>query len=159
MKRYWRMFLAVLLPMLLAAGFSACNSRSAPQTQSEKDQETREKVADATAKAKVEGQKAAEEIRQEAREAGHDAKVAAEGVKEGWNRDAQGRLNLNAATEPELRSAGFTESQARQIINGRPYKTKHDLVTRGIINESDYSNIRDRITVLPPPPSLRPAGS
>lgn len=143
------MLLAVLLPVLLAVGFSACNSRSTAQSQSEKDQETREKVADATAKAKQEGEKAAQELGQEARDAGHEAKVAAEGVKEGWHRDSQGRLDLNSATESELRSVGFSESEAQAVINERPYKDKQELVTRGIVTQPDYSNIRNRITVMP----------
>ncbi|HEV2425481.1 MAG TPA: hypothetical protein VGZ29_11700 [Terriglobia bacterium] len=157
MRRQSRKFLALLFAPLLAFGLSACNSRSRAQTQSEKDQETRQKVADATAKAKQEGEKAAQELRQEAREAGHEAKVAAQGVNEGWHRDQQGRLDINSATEPELRSVGFTTSQARQIINGRPYKTRHELVARGIITPSGYSNIRDRITVLSPDHSSHPA--
>lgn len=156
MRRHSGTLLAILLPALLAIGLPACNSRSRAQTQSEKDQETRERVADATAKAKQEGEKAAQELGQEARQAGHEAKVAAQGVKEGWHRDAQGRLDINVATEPELQSAGFSQSEAQAVINGRPYKDKRELVTRGIVTQSDYSNIRDHITVLSPERSSHP---
>lgn len=156
MRQHARILPAILLPVLLAFGLPACNTRSTAQSQSEKDQETRQQVADATAKAKLEGQKAAQELKQAARDSEHEAKVAAQGVKEGWDRDQQGRLDVNSASAAELRSVGFTQSQARSLINGRPYQNKHELVTRGVVTESEYSNIRSRITVLPPSQSSRP---
>jgi DNA uptake protein ComE-like DNA-binding protein len=140
----------------LVLGLSGCSSRSRAQSQSEQDQQTREKVADATQKAKEESQKAAAQVQQAAQQTEHDAKVAAEGVKEGWNRDKQGRLDVNSATVTELRSLSLSETQAQSVINGRPYKDKQELVTRGILTQSDYNNIQDRITVEAPSRSVNP---
>jgi DNA uptake protein ComE-like DNA-binding protein len=149
-NRYCRSGLALLSLTALICLLPACSSRSRAQTQSQQDQEEREKVANATQKAKQESQKAALQLREATQQAEHDAKVAAQGVKEGWNRDQQGRLDLNAATVADLRSLSLSDSQAKQIVDGRPYADKHELVVRGILTEAQYNSIRDQITVRAP---------
>ena len=139
------------LLMLFLFSFSACNSRTGAQSQSAKDDQTREKVADATEKAKEESQKAALQIDEAAREAKHEAKVAAQGVKEGWTRGHGGKLDLNSATETELRGLpGLNQSEARRIVNERPYNTKQELVTKGILSQDKYDNIQDQLIVQEP---------
>jgi len=133
---------------LLLFGLSACSSRSRAQNQAAQDEQTREKVANATEKAKEESEKAAEQVRVAAQQAEHQAKVAAEGVKEGWNRNQPTTLDLNSATETELRRLpGLNESKVRQVINGRPYKNKEELVTRGILSQTEYDHIQDKLSV------------
>lgn len=156
MKQCCRYGLAAVILVLLVVGLSACNSRSRAQSQSDRDQENRERVADATAKAKEEGEKAAQEVKAAARQSEHDAKVAAQGVKEGWDRDKQGRLDVNSAPKSDLRSLGLSDDEAQRVINGRPYKDTRELVTRGIVTRSEYSNIQDQITVLSPAHSPQP---
>jgi DNA uptake protein ComE-like DNA-binding protein len=132
--------------MLFVFSFSACNSRTSAQNQATQDEQTREKVANATEKAKEESQKAAHQVDEAARVAEHKAKVAAEGVKEGWNRDQGRKLDLNSATETELRGLpGLNEGEVRRMVNGRPYKTKQELVTRGILSQEEYDSIQDRL--------------
>ena len=136
---------------LFVFSLSACNSRSSAQNQATQDEQTREKVADATEKAKEESQKAARQLHEAARDAEHQAKVAAQGVKEGWNRDQGGKVDLNSATETELRGLpGLNESDVRQILKGRPYKTKRELVTRGILSQQEYDSVQDQLTVQGP---------
>jgi len=138
---------SVCLLTLLVFGLSACTSGSRAQNQAAQDEQTREKVANATEKAKEESEKAAEQARAAAREAEHEAKVAAEGVKEGWNRDQPRVLDLNSATETELcRLPGLNESKARRVIEGRPYKNREELVTRGILSQAEYDDIKDRLS-------------
>jgi DNA uptake protein ComE-like DNA-binding protein len=143
-----RTTILVSLLMLLLFGLSACTSGSRAQNQSAQDEQTREKVANATEKAKEESEKAAQQVRVAAQQAEHQAKVAADGVKEGWNRDQPSTLDLNSATETELqRLPGLSESNVRQVINGRPYRNTEELVTRGILSQTEYDRIQDRLGV------------
>jgi DNA uptake protein ComE-like DNA-binding protein len=156
MKQYCRSGLLLALVILLAWGLPACSSRSRAQSQSEQDQKTREKVADATAKAKQESEKAAQQLQVAARQAEHEAKVAGQGVKEGWNRNQQGRIDINSASDTDLRSLGLSDSDVQRVIGGRPYKSKQELVSRGILSQADLEHIQGQITVrhpAAPPPS------
>ncbi len=85
---------------------------------------------------------------QAARQAAEDAKAAAEGVKEGWNRDHAHPLNLNSAPEERTSHSprNFTRPTLGKIIRGRPYRSKDELVTRGILSDDDYSRIRDYVS-------------
>jgi DNA uptake protein ComE-like DNA-binding protein len=68
----------------------------------------------------------------------------AEGVKEGWSRDKP--LDLNKATRNQMEDLpGVTRAQADQIVAGRPYDAPHQLVTRRILTETEYSKISDRV--------------
>jgi DNA uptake protein ComE-like DNA-binding protein len=150
MRSFWRSGFAIVILISLTWMFAGCNSRSRAQTQAQQDQEERERVAKATEEARHESEKAALQVEQAARQAEHQAKVAGQGVKEGWNRDNnQGRLDLNTATGDELRALSLSQAQIRQIIDERPYRTPEDLVTRGILTQADYQNIRDHVTVKP----------
>ncbi len=143
-----RTIVSASLFTLFVFSLSACDSRSRAQNQATQDEQTREKVAAATEKAKQESQKAAQQVDADAQAAEHEAKVAVEGVKEGWNRDQGGKVDLNSATETELRGLpGLVDSDVRRILNGRPYRTKQELVTRGILSQEEYDNIQDELTI------------
>ena len=97
-----------------------CNQKQNPD-------DLRERTADATAAAK------------------RDAKAIAQGIKEGLGRDKT--VDLNHATRDELLTLpGISDQRAQRIEEGRPYDTAHDLVTRKILTESQYSQIKERIT-------------
>jgi DNA uptake protein ComE-like DNA-binding protein len=98
----------------------SCNTRQNPD-------ELRQQTADATANAK------------------RDAKAIAEGIKEGLSRDKT--IDINTATRDQLLSLpGVTPQRAQAIEANRPYNEAHELVTRKIISESLYQQIKDRIT-------------
>ncbi len=40
---------------------------------------------------------------------------------------------------------GLVRTYSQKIIDGRPYRTKRDLVTRKIISQSTYEKIKDQI--------------
>lgn len=151
MERFSRTLAVSALLILLLCCLTACNSRrSRAQTQSERDQETRERVADATMKAKEDARIAAQQLAESARQAGHEASVAAQGAKQGWDEDRGGRLDLNTASYEQLRSLGLTGTEAEHVIRHRPYKDKQDLITRGVVPQSRYDIIQDRVTVISP---------
>jgi DNA uptake protein ComE-like DNA-binding protein len=132
--------------LLVISALAACNSISS-EDQRRRDEKTREEAAKATERIKPELKEAGKELGQAAREAAEDARAAAQGVREGWNRDHTHPVNLNSATESELVSLpGITRTDAQKIIRGRPYHSKSELVSRGILPQADYSNIRDYVT-------------
>jgi DNA uptake protein ComE-like DNA-binding protein len=55
-------------------------------------------------------------------------------------------IDLNAATEETLKTLpGIGDMYAKAIVDGRPYKTKNDLVRRKIIPRATYNKISNRI--------------
>jgi len=74
-----------------------------------------------------------------------DAKAIADGVKEGMASDHKA-IDLNKASREELLSLpGLTDRDADRIIDGRPFDTAHDLVSRRIVTQSEYDQIRGRV--------------
>jgi competence protein ComEA len=59
---------------------------------------------------------------------------------------ATDKLDINTATKDQLQSlAGIGDAYSQKIINNRPYKTKHDLVTKKVIPQATYDKIKDQI--------------
>jgi competence protein ComEA len=75
-----------------------------------------------------------------------DTKAVAQGVKEGLSNKKT--VDLNKASKDDLASLpGITSHQADRIIAERPYASPHQLVTRSILSEDEYSQIQDRVVV------------
>ncbi|MBI2779614.1 MAG: helix-hairpin-helix domain-containing protein [Gammaproteobacteria bacterium] len=56
------------------------------------------------------------------------------------------KLDINTATEQQLTTlSGVGEARAKDLIKGRPYKAKDDLVKNKIIPQSVYDKIKDKI--------------
>jgi DNA uptake protein ComE-like DNA-binding protein len=127
--------------LVCAAG---CSSNS--EDQHARDERTRDAVAKATERAKPAIEEAGRKIGEAAHEAAHDVRAAAEGAREGWKNGPHALVDVNHATESELASLPeISRSGARRIIAGRPYGSKNDLLTKGVVSESSYEKIRDRI--------------
>jgi DNA uptake protein ComE-like DNA-binding protein len=57
-------------------------------------------------------------------------------------------VDLNAASAQELAELpGISWGEAERIIEGRPYHSKRELVSKGILSESEYEKVRDYTTV------------
>ena len=55
-------------------------------------------------------------------------------------------MDINTASEKELASLkGIGDVRAKAIVKGRPYKGKDDLVTKKIIPQGVYDDVKDQI--------------
>ena len=77
-----------------------------------------------------------------------DTKAIAEGVKQGLSRKES--ANLNKALKSDLQGLpGVTPQKADRIIAERPYANTRQLVTRHVLSEDEYAQVKDRVIVTP----------
>jgi DNA uptake protein ComE-like DNA-binding protein len=58
----------------------------------------------------------------------------------------EARIDINHATADELlRVPGMTRSWAGRIVRFRPYRTKQDLLDKGVVNSQVYERIKDYV--------------
>src|SRR5262249_16414726 len=150
-----RNIFALTLGGLVMMGVAGCQSSSkAEQTAKEEAEAARkraaeagEEVSKAVKDAKPELNKAGEKAGQAARTVTDDAKAAARGVKEGWEKGQHTVVKLNSASETELVTLpGIGHEQAKKIIAHRPYATPEETVRRGVLSEKEYEAIEERVT-------------
>jgi DNA uptake protein ComE-like DNA-binding protein len=75
-----------------------------------------------------------------------DSKAVAEGIKDGLTEKKA--VDLNYASKAELSALpGIDERTADHIIAERPYANTHQLVSRHVLSQDEYSRVQDRVTV------------
>src|SRR6266436_2321053 len=95
-----------------------------------------------------EAAKAAAEAKPKLEEASRAVKAAVDGAKEGWEKSGKQALDLNSASEDDLTGLpGIGKHEAKRIIAGRPYKDKHDLVSKKILSAAAYEKLKDAVAV------------
>jgi DNA uptake protein ComE-like DNA-binding protein len=113
------LFLPVAIALVLGA-LTACVNSSPDQI--------RQKTAEETAAIK------------------RDTKAVAQGLKDGLSNKRA--IDLNKGTRQDLESLpGISAHQAERIMAERPFANTHQLVTRRILTEDQYSQIQDRVVV------------
>ena len=56
------------------------------------------------------------------------------------------KIDINSATKDELGALpGIGSTYSQKIIDGRPYNSKRDLLTRKIVSQGTYDGIQDEI--------------
>jgi competence protein ComEA len=130
MRRRFGIVELALVAAVVAAGAAGCTGDSA-----EREKTIREEAA-----------KAAAEAKPKIEEAGRAVKAAVDGAKEGWENGTQKKVDLNAATVDELTELpGIGKREARRIVAGRPYRDKHDLVSKKIVSAAAYEKLKDDV--------------
>jgi competence protein ComEA len=126
----WPGVMALTIAGCLAA--AGCSGDSA-----EREKTIREEAAKAAAQAKP-----------AVEEAGRAVKAAVDGAKEGWEKSGNKLVDLNSASEDELTGLpGIGKHEAKRIAAGRPYKDKHELVSKKIMSAAAYEKLKDEVAV------------
>jgi DNA uptake protein ComE-like DNA-binding protein len=132
----WSFLIVFCAACLLASG---CNSQDTEKTKQE--------AAQATQQIKQGAKVAAVELKKDTKVAVQQTKAAAEGVKEGMN-SSDPPVNINKATRTQLQALpGIDEETADRIVDGRPYHTRDEVGTRGVVSPDEFKAIKDKISV------------
>jgi len=110
-------------------------------------EKTKQQAAKAAAQIKEGSKVAAVELKKDLKEAAKQTKAAAEGVKEGMQTPDR-PVNVNSASLVQLQTLpDVDEETAARIIKGRPYHTRDEIGTRGVVSPDEFTAIKDKIVV------------
>jgi DNA uptake protein ComE-like DNA-binding protein len=134
-----------LATLVLVAG---CNGSAPTQ------QQVQQQAAQTTVAAKQGAKEAVAATKQAAAVAVQDVNSVAAGVKEGIRQDTPNgsaksstKANLNTSTQLRLAMLpGISMSKAGEIVDQRPYSSKRQLVSKGLLTEEQYARIADDVT-------------
>lgn len=138
--------------VLLGAALSGLSVSCTSNPQNLSNEQLQQKAANATEKAKQDSKEALANARVAAANAESEVNAIASGVREGIRTKpgapAEGsRVNVNTASEDDLAALpGITPSKAKQIVRHRPYASVHQLVSRGLLSQSELDKISSDIT-------------
>lgn len=147
-QRLWKQLGNSTFTLALSAALlwlAACNQ--APQS----DQQLKQQAAQTTEQVKQEAKETAANARVAAATAERKVDDIAAGVKEGMHSDkpspgAAVEIDINSASAGKLSTLpGISAARAQRIVDGRPYGAPHDLVTKGVVSEAEYSRISGNI--------------
>jgi len=137
---------AALAMSAALVGFAGCNNSTPPS-----DQQLKQQAAQTTEQVKQGAQQAAADAKVAAANAERKVDDIAAGVKEGLHSDtkpspAGSTVDINSASADQLATLpGITGARAQRIVDNRPYSSPHDLVSKGLVSEAEYSRISSKI--------------
>ena len=132
---------AILIAALAGSCLLACGCSS------QDTEKTKQEAAKATEQIKEGSKVAAVELKKDAKEAVRQTKAAAEGVKQGLQADDP-PVNVNKANKAQLQTLpGIDEDTAGRIVAGRPYHTRDEIGTKGVVTPDQFTAIKDKISV------------
>jgi DNA uptake protein ComE-like DNA-binding protein len=59
-------------------------------------------------------------------------------------------VDVNTAAESDIIAIGITGPIAKKIVDGRPYRSKRDLVTRQVLTQEQYDKFKDMLVARRP---------
>ena len=60
-------------------------------------------------------------------------------------------VDLNSASKDELKTLpGVGDAEAAKIVANRPYLTKTELVTKGVLQTGPFTSLRHHVVAMPP---------
>ena len=59
-------------------------------------------------------------------------------------------VDINTASQTEIAGVGLENSVAKKIIDGRPFRSKRELVTRNVVTPDQYEKIKNLIVAKRP---------
>jgi DNA uptake protein ComE-like DNA-binding protein len=60
-------------------------------------------------------------------------------------------FDLNSASEEDLALAGIDKAVAKKIIAARPFKSKDELVSKGLLTKDQYNKVKEMLVAKQPP--------
>jgi DNA uptake protein ComE-like DNA-binding protein len=75
----------------------------------------------------------------------NDTKTTATSTKKASKTPKSQLVDINSATKEALDALFPGGDTSQKIIDGRPYHTKHDLVTKNIIPQATYDKVKGQI--------------
>ena len=59
-------------------------------------------------------------------------------------------VDINSASDSDIAAIGIDKAVAAKIVAGRPYRNKHDLVTRKLLSAAEYDKVKSQIVARQP---------
>jgi hypothetical protein len=59
-------------------------------------------------------------------------------------------VDINVAAEADIVAVGIERTVAKKIIEGRPWRSKRDLVTKQILTKDQYEKVKDSLVAKRP---------
>ena len=143
--------LSLLFALALATSLSFAQSTSSDQSSTDQSTTTTKKSRKSKLKsdAKEAGSATADTAKDVGSATAEGTKKAARKTKNavtGDNSSSSKKIDLNSATKDELATLpGVGDATAQKIVDGRPYRAKNELVSKNVVTQSQYEQIKDQV--------------